>query len=167
MEAGTPRHEFSVIRCDGEMTLFHLSLVNSYAPKGEQFDMSIDVPLIKNLVPTVLVDVLLLSSPACKYEGKGEAESAARIALQRKEARKMELKPLRLLMQWCVAGGVGRAAKLSSVRQLAMSPAGGMVTWMEHRRAAWWLTMMGKAEGLFPMRHLTLSMRQRRALPKL
>ncbi len=53
------------------MTLFHLSLVDSNAPKGEQFDVSIGVPLVKILVPAVLEDVLLSSCPACEYEGKG------------------------------------------------------------------------------------------------
>jgi hypothetical protein len=33
--------------------------------------MRIDNPLIETLVPAVLADVLLLSHPACKYEGKG------------------------------------------------------------------------------------------------
>ena len=71
MEAGAPRHEFSIIRGDGATTLFHLSLVDSDAPKGEQFDMSIDNPLIETLVPVMLANVLLLSRPACKYEGEG------------------------------------------------------------------------------------------------
>ncbi len=71
VEAGAPRHKFSVVWGDGEMTLFHLSLVDSYAPKGEKFNVSIDDPLVKTLVSAVLADVLLLSRPACKYEGKG------------------------------------------------------------------------------------------------
>ncbi len=71
VEASTPCCKFSIVRGDGETTLFHLSLVDSNAPKGEQFDMSINVPLIKNLVPAVLADVLLSSCPTCKYEGKG------------------------------------------------------------------------------------------------
>jgi hypothetical protein len=33
--------------------------------------VSIDVPLVKNLVPAMLVDVLLSSRPACEYEGEG------------------------------------------------------------------------------------------------
>jgi hypothetical protein len=60
-----------------------------------------------------------------------EAESAARIALQRKGAGKKELRPSRLERPWRVVAEVGRAAKLLIVRQLVMSPEGGMVTWME------------------------------------
>ncbi len=72
VEVGAPCRKFSIIRGDGETTLFHLSfLVDSDAPKGEQFDVSIDNPLIETLVPAVLADVLLLSHPACKYEGEG------------------------------------------------------------------------------------------------
>jgi hypothetical protein len=71
VEAGAPRRKFSIIRGDGATTLFHLSLVDSDAPKGEQFNVSIDNPLIETLVPAVLANVLLLSRPACKYEGQG------------------------------------------------------------------------------------------------
>ncbi len=117
MEAGAPRREFSVIRGDGATTLFHLSLVDSDAPKGEQFDMSIDNPLVETLVPAVLADVLLLSRPACKYEGEGEAKSTARIALQRKGAGKKELRPSRLERLWRVAVEVRRADKLLILRQ--------------------------------------------------
>ncbi len=71
VEAGAPHRKFSVVRGDGEATLFHLSLVDSDAPKGEQFEVSIDIPLIEILVPAVLADMLLSSHPACKDEGKG------------------------------------------------------------------------------------------------
>ncbi len=71
VEVGAPHHEFSIVQGNGEMTLFHLYLVDSDAPKGEQFDVSIDDPLIETFVPAVLGDVLLLSRPACEYEGKG------------------------------------------------------------------------------------------------
>ena len=71
MEGGAPHREFSVVGGIGETTLFHLSLVDSNGPKGEQFNVSIDNPLVKILVPAVLADVLLSSRPACKYEGKG------------------------------------------------------------------------------------------------
>ncbi len=71
VEASAPCRKFSIVRGDREMTLFHLSLVDSNAPKGEQFDVSIDVPLIESFVPAVLADVLLSSRPACEYEGEG------------------------------------------------------------------------------------------------
>jgi hypothetical protein len=106
-------------------------LVDSNAPKGEQFDVSIDVPLIEILIPAMLTDVLLSSCPTCEYEDKGGAESAVRIALRRKGAGKKELKPSRLVMLLPSTGGVVRAAKFSTLRQLAMSPAGGTVTWIE------------------------------------
>jgi hypothetical protein len=92
---------------------------------------------------------------------RGEAKSAARIALQRIGAGKKEKRPSRLAMPLLSTGGVGRGAKYLTVRQLAMSPAGGMVTWME-QGAAWWLTTTGKAEGPFPTRHPTLSVERRR-----
>jgi hypothetical protein len=156
VEEGTPRHKFFVARGDGETTLFHLSLVDSDAPMGEQFNVSIDVPLVKILVPAVLAYMLLSSRPACKDD--------ARIALQRKGAEKREPRPSRLAIPLPSTGGVGRVAKLSADRQLATSPAGGTVTWME-QRAAWWLTMTGKAGGTFPMRHPTLSVGRRWVLP--
>jgi hypothetical protein len=65
---------------------------------------------------------------------RGEVESAARIALQRKEAEKKELRPLRLERLWCVKAGVGK--ELSTIEQLVMSLAGGSVTWLE-QRVAW------------------------------
>jgi hypothetical protein len=144
------------------MTLFHLSLVDSNAPKGKQFNVSIDDPLVKTLVPAVLADVLLLSRPACEYEGKGGGQVLCEDCIAKKGGRKKELRPLRLDRPRRVAVRVRRAAKSSTVRQLVMSLAGGTVTWME-QRAAWWFTMTGKAEGPFPTRHLG----QRRVLPKL
>ena len=158
VEAGAPCQKFSIIRGDGETTLFHLSfLVDSDAPKGEQFDVSIDNPLVETLVPAVLADVLILSHPACKYEGEGGGQVHCKDHIAKGGAGKKELRPLRLERPHRVAAGVGRAAKSSTVRQLVMSPAGGTRTWME-RRAAWWFMMMGKAEGLFRTRHPTLSM---------
>ncbi len=71
VDAGAPCHVFSIVRGDGEITLFHLSLVDSDAPKGEQFDMSIDNTLAKILIPAMLADVLLSSLPACEFLGEG------------------------------------------------------------------------------------------------
>ncbi len=98
MEAGTPCHEFSVVRGNGEMTLFYLSLVDSDAPKGEQFNVSIDNPLVKTLIPTMLADVLLSSRPACEYEGQGGG---------------------RVLCKDCIAkkGGGGKGAEAFEIRQ--------------------------------------------------
>jgi hypothetical protein len=64
---------------------------------------------------------------------RGEAKSAERIELRRKGAGKKELKPLRLERPRHVMVGVGRVDRSSTVRQLAKSPAGEMVTWMEQR----------------------------------
>ncbi len=124
VEAGAPHQDFSIVRGDGETTLFHLSLVDYDAPKGEQFNVSIDDPLVEILIPAMLTDVLLSSRP------RGEVESSARIALQRMGAGKKELRLLRLDRPWRVAVGVGRAAKSSTIRQLVMSRARGTVTWM-------------------------------------
>ncbi len=71
VEAGAPRRDFSIVRGNGEMNHFHLSLADSNATKGEQFSVSIDNTLFETLVPALLADVLLLSRPACKYEGEG------------------------------------------------------------------------------------------------
>ncbi len=100
VKAGAPCCEFSVVWGNGEMTLFHLSLVDSDAPKGEQFNVSIDNPLVKTLVPVVLADVLLSSCPACKYEGKGGGQ---------------------VLCEDCIAkkGGGGKGAEAFEIRQAA------------------------------------------------
>jgi hypothetical protein len=108
-----------------------LYLVDSDAPKGEKFDMSIDDPLVETLVLAVLVDVLLLSRPACKYEGKGGGRVSCKDCIAKVGAGKKELRPSRLKRLQRDAKGVGRAAELPTVRQLVISPEGGMVTWME------------------------------------
>ncbi len=87
VKAGAPCREFSIVRGNGEMTLLYLSMVDSDAPKGEQVNVSIDIPLVKNLVPAMLADVLLLSHPACEYEGKGGGQVRCKDPIAKEEGR--------------------------------------------------------------------------------
>ncbi len=135
VEASAPRCKFSIIQGNGEMTLFHLSLVDSDAPKGEQFDVSIDVPFIKTLVPAMLADILLSSRPAYEYEGKEGGQVRCKDCIAKEGGGEKELRPLMLAMPLLSMGGEGREAKLSTIRQLAMSQVGGTITWMEQRTA--------------------------------
>ncbi len=84
MEVGAPRCKFSIVQGDEETTLFHLSLVDSNAPKGEQFNVSIDDHLVEILVPAVLADVLLSSRLACEYEGEGEGQVLCKDCIAKK-----------------------------------------------------------------------------------
>ncbi len=144
VEVGAPHRKFSVVQGNGEMTLFHLSLVDSDALKGEQLDVSIDDPLIETLVPAVLADVLLSSRPACEYEGKGgEGQVLCKDCIAKKGGGEKGAEAFKIRQAMVCHGGSGEAAKSSTVRQLVMSPAGGTITWME-QRAAWWFTMTGK-----------------------
>ena len=98
VEAGAPVVEFAVVWGNGESCLGNLSLVDSQTPEGEKFHVGIDVLFVKILIFIVGVYELFSSRSARKDEGKGERESTARIALQRKGAREKLPRALRLMM---------------------------------------------------------------------
>ncbi len=50
--------------------------------------MSIDNPLIETLVPVMLANVLLLSRPACKYEGEGGGQVSCKDCIAKEGGRK-------------------------------------------------------------------------------
>ena len=98
--------------------------------------------------------------------GRGETESAVRTALQRRGGRG-GAEAFKVSNAAAVRGGSRGGGWSNIYRQtVGKVPGRGTVTWME-RRAAWWLTMTGIAEGPFLTRHPTLSVRQRRVPPRL
>ncbi len=112
MEAGAPHRKFSIIQGDGEMTLFHLSLVDSDAPMREQFNMSIDNPLVETLVPAVLADVLLSSCPACDYEGKGGGQILCKNRIAKKGGRGKGAEAFEIRQAVACHGGSGEGGQI-------------------------------------------------------
>jgi hypothetical protein len=125
MEAGAPCCKISVVWGDGETTLFQLSLVDSNAPKGEQFDVSIDVPLVKNLIPAMLMDVLLSSCPTCEYEGKGGGQVRCKdcIAKEGGGEKRAEAFEISDAAAWC--RGSGEGGQIINRQTVGDVPSGG------------------------------------------
>ncbi len=125
VEAGAPRREFSIIRGDGAMTLFHLSLVDFDATKGEQFDVSIDNPLIDTLVPAVLAGVLLLSHPACKYEGKGGGQVRCEDCIAKEGGGEKGAEAFKIRKAAVCCGGSGGGSHIVDCQTVGDVPGGG------------------------------------------
>jgi hypothetical protein len=112
MEAGAPRCKFFIVRGDGETTLFHFSLVNSNAPKGEQFNVSIGNPLVETLIPAVLADVLLSSHPACEYEGEGGGQVLCEDCIAKKGGGEQGAEAFKIRHATACCGGSGEGSQI-------------------------------------------------------
>ena len=125
VEAGAPLCEFSVVWGNGETSLLNLSLVDSNAPKGEQFDVSIDNPLIETLVPAVLADVLLSSRPACKYEGKGGGQVRCEDCIAKEGGREKGAEAFKIRKAAVCCGGSGGGSHIVDCQTVGDVPGGG------------------------------------------
>ncbi len=164
VEAGAPRQKFSVIQGNGEMTLSHLSLVDFDAPKGEQFDVSIDVPLVEILVPAMLMDMLLSSCPSCQDQGKGGGQVHCEDFIAKERGGQKGAEAFEVCNAASIHGGSGEGGHFLNSQAVGNVP-GWRDSHLDGAKGCLVVNMMGKAEGPFPTRHPTLSVGQRRVPP--
>ncbi len=87
--------------------------------------MSIDNPLVKTLVPAMLVDVLLSSRPACKYEGEGGGQVLCKDCIAKKGGREKGAEAFKIKQATACCGGSGEGGQIVNHQAVGDVPGRG------------------------------------------